>query len=213
MNNTNEIIELWKKNKVDYVNFEFSCGGDSMNDTSIQIYDKAGSEIQCSEISDYIDNEVYNRVEFYVNSDGHYQGEAGNVTIRLNDEGDDFEYSKIAESEWSERVTNYVDIEFSEKEIQFIKEKVFNINGGEGEFSINYKGDCILSDEEEKMVEEIEEKIQDEVSDYCPDVVEGEVGEWYSFTTNNEGEEIKIKGNSLVVEVNNEVTVFRDSDD
>ena len=35
-----EIVKIWKENNVDRVEFQFSCGGDSMNDTSILIYDK-----------------------------------------------------------------------------------------------------------------------------------------------------------------------------
>ena len=82
----NKIITLWKELGVDYANFEFSCGGDSMNDTSIQIFDDKGSEIDCVEIRDYIDDVIYHKVEFYEASDGHYMGEAGNVEIRLSDD-------------------------------------------------------------------------------------------------------------------------------
>ena len=91
-----EIIKLWKEKNIDHVDFNFSCGGDSMNDTEIQIYDKQGNEVECSEISDHIDSEVYNKVEFYVNSDGHYMGESGTVKVELveDDEEPYLSYSK-----------------------------------------------------------------------------------------------------------------------
>lgn len=206
-----EIIKLWKENKVDYVNFQFSCGGDSMNDTSIQIYDEAGTEISCSELSDFFEDAVYKRVEFYENSDGHYQGEAGNVEIRLDDDGEDFDYYKSSQSEWSESYDNDIEVELTDKQIEFIKNKILNINGDDGNVTTNYKMDCILSDEEEKMVEVIEEKINVEAQEFQP-TTDNEVSEWYRFTTNEQGEEIRIIDNKIIVTVTNSVTEYRDED-
>ena len=122
-----EIIKLWKELGVDYANFEFSCGGDSMNDTSIQIFDDKGSEIDCVEIRDYIDDVIYHKVEFYEASDGNYMGEAGNVEIRLSDDEEELEFSKSSQSEWCERVSSDMEVLLDEKEVQFIKDKVLNI--------------------------------------------------------------------------------------
>lgn len=206
-----DIIKLWKELKVNYVNFEFTCGGDSMNDTSIQIYDNDGNEIQCTEISDYIDNEVYHKVEFYVNSDGHYQGESGNVEIRLSDDGENLEYSKCSQGEYSERVDTVCDVELDEKTIQFIKDKVLNINGDMDNMTLNYKTDCILTDEEEKIVDELEENLLNVLRSHEPqEKYDGELGEWFTFTTNEEGNEIIIDGNCLKVEMSIECTVFDD---
>jgi hypothetical protein len=206
-----DIIKLWKELKVNYVNFEFTCGGDSMNDTSIQIYDNERNEIQCTEISDYIDNEVYNEVEFYVNSDGHYQGESGNVEIRLSDDEEYLEYSKCSQGEYSERVNTVCDVELDEKTIQFIKDKVLNINGDCDNMTLNYKTDCILTDEEEKIVDELEVDLLDVLRGHEPqEEYEGELGEWFNFTTNEEGNEIVIVGNCLKVEMSIECTVFDD---
>ena len=206
-----DIIKLWKELKVNYVNFEFTCGGDSMNDTSIQIYDNDGNEIQCTEISNYIDNEVYNEVEFYVNSDGHYQGESGNVEIRLSDDGENLEYSKCSQGEYCERVNTVCDVELDEKTIQFIKDKVLNINGDMDNMTLNYKTDCILTDEEEKIVDELERNLLDVLRDCEPkEEYDGELGEWFNFTTNEEGNEIIIDGNCLKVEMSIECTVFDD---
>ena len=35
-----KLIEEWKEKGVDRAEFEFSCGGDSMNDTSLVFFDK-----------------------------------------------------------------------------------------------------------------------------------------------------------------------------
>ena len=99
-----KIIKLWKELGVTHIDFEFCCGGDSMNDTTLNIH-KGDEIIENNELETFFDNEVYKRVEFYVNSDGHYQGESGNVLIELNDEGDDFNFMKSAQSEWCERKT------------------------------------------------------------------------------------------------------------
>ena len=110
-----EIIKIWKEKNIDHINFNFSCGGDSMNDTSIEIFDKEGELVQDGELESYFDDQTYKNVEFYVNSDGHYQGEFGVVEITLNDEEDDFEYSKSASSEWNETCDNEVEIELTDK--------------------------------------------------------------------------------------------------
>jgi hypothetical protein len=206
-----QIIKLWKELGVDYVNFEFSCGGDSMNDTSIQIYNESGEEIECDEIRDYIDDKIYNEVEFYVNSDGHYQGESGNVAIRLSDDEDEEEltYSKSSQSEWSERLESVCRVKLDDKTIQFIKDKVLNINGDMDNMSLNYKTDCILTDEEEKIVDELERDLIDTLRNHEPEEeCQGELNEWFNFTTNEEGEEIVIEDNCLCVNMSIEMTVY-----
>jgi hypothetical protein len=213
MSNKQEIINLWKELKVDYVNFEFSCGGDSMNDTSIQIYDESGKEIENSELSNYFDDEVYKQVTFYEASDGHYQGESGNVGIYLSDDEEDFDYSKSSQSEWTERHSSIALVNLSDEEIKFIKEKILNINGSGDAVVLNYKQDCILTDDEEVIANDLEKNISDILDDYEPaDDVEGELGSWYIFTTNEEGEEIKFSENGIYVQMQNEITIFKDED-
>jgi hypothetical protein len=206
-----EIIKLWKELGVDYVNFEFSCGGDSMNDTSIQIYNESGEKIECDEINTYIDDKIYNEVEFYVNSDGHYQGESGNVEIRLSDDEEELDYSKSSQSEWSERLECVCRVKLDEKTIQFINEKVLNINGSsDNEAIINYKGDCILTDEEEVIVSDLERDLIDTLINYQPEEeYEGELREWFTFTTNEEGVELNIEGNYLCVNMSMEMTIYK----
>ena len=209
--NENEIVQLWKELNVARINFEFSCGGDSMNDTTITIHGEDDEEIENETLKTYFDNEVYNAVEFYVNSDGHYQGESGYVDITLDEDGETFNYSKYSESEWTETVTTTTKIELTDEQVAFINDKVLNINGSYDEIAVNYKQDCILSDEEEEIAEELERTIQEQLESYSPEQDEGELQEdWFTFTTNPEGETLKIVGNGLQVQVNNSVTVFKE---
>ena len=55
----------------------------------IKFFNDKNEEVDCPELEDYSDGEIYNQVEFYVNSDGHYQGESGVVRIELNGEEDE----------------------------------------------------------------------------------------------------------------------------
>jgi hypothetical protein len=84
------------------------------------------------------------------------------------------------------------------------------MNGDCDSLNVNYKNDCILSDKEEEFVDDLENTLLDILRDYSPDTDEGEVGEWFTFTTNEEEEDIKFIGNSIVVQISNEVTIFRD---
>jgi hypothetical protein len=207
----NEIVTLWRELKVEKAIYEFSCGGDSMNDTNLIIIGENGDTIENDVLENYIEDVIYDRVEFYVNSDGHYQGEFGEVEITCEDGDDDLCFVKNSQSEWSERVDSELLIDIDEATIKFINAKVLNINGGEGDDpTTNYKVDCILTDEEEELVEKLEELIRDECRDFSPDDYEGELNDWYTYTTNEEGEEIKIKDGKLVVQISNEVTIFRD---
>jgi len=207
-----EIIKIWKEKNIDHINFNFSCGGDSMNDTSIEIFDKEGELVQDSELETYFDNQTYNNVEFYVNSDGHYQGEFGVVEITLNDDEDDFEYSKSSSSEWNESCVNEVEIELTDEEAQFVADYVLNINGGEDDIQTNYKKDFILTNEQEETLKELEEKISEFARDYVPKDIEGELSDWHSYTTNEEGEELKLVGNMLTLNVTKSSYVIKEDE-
>lgn len=210
-----DLIKLWKKLKIDRCECQFDCGGDNMGNTDFTFYDKKGEIASPPELEEYFNNAMYENVDFYVNSDGHYQGESGTVTITLED--GEFSYSKSATSEYSENISTIIEVELTKKEIDFIKKNVSNINGGDG-FAINYKRDLILTDEDEKLVEGLENKLTDVAASHEPDLEdtefpEGEIQEdWYTFTTNSEHDEIKeltIEGNKLKIVVTNSVTDFR----
>jgi hypothetical protein len=204
------IIKIWKEKNIDHVNFNFSCGGDSMNDTSIEIFDKEGELVQDSELETYFDDKTYNNVEFYVNSDGHYQGEFGVVTIEFDEDENDFTYSKSSSSEWSESSVNEAEIELTDEEAKFVADYVLNINGGEDDIQTNYKKDFILTNEQEETLKGLEEKISEFAQDYTPNDIEGEMNEWHTYTTNEEGEELKLVDNMLTLSITKSFDVIKE---
>ena len=202
--NFEEIIKLWKELGIESCTMEFSCGGDSMNDYNFKFYGD-GKEIDApEELRDYFDSEVFREVNFYECSDGHYIGEFGEVEITLEDDDDEeprFSYDKQATSEWSERREETYNFELTEKEMSFIKEKVDNLNGGSwGDTNVNYKVDCIITDEEEEMINNLMERIEKSSEEYEFEDESGESDEDYQWTSNDDGE-IVFEDNSIKIQV------------
>lgn len=208
---------LWKEAKVEECQMEFSCGGDSMNDYSFIFYDSKGNKIEnkkTQELKDFFEDEVFRRVEFYVNSDGHYMGEAGSVTITLNEDDEDepmFEYDKSSQSEWSETFSDTIEVELSKEEYKVIQEKIGSMNGGEGNNNVNYKVDCIVTDEEDELIEKLLEKLDTAANEheFSNEETEGEPSDWYTWTTDEENELTK-KGIKIVV--SRSFTVYKDEE-
>ena len=202
---TNEMIELWKKLDIQKCEMEFSCGGDSMNETDFTFYNSENKQVDGEELEGYFENEVYNEVEFYEVSDGHYIGEFGQVVITLEEEDSDepyFQYDKQSQSEWEEREVQVMEYELTDSEVKFLTEKVDSIVGGEDGQAINYKTDCVLSDEEEEMSEKLLQDISDTAEEFEFENVDGEQQDWFNFTTRIGDEDgIIIEGNKLSVEV------------
>jgi hypothetical protein len=206
MKSVNEqMIDKWKELNIKSCSMEFSCGGDSMNDYTFTFYTNDNKEVDGEELTDYFETEVFNEVKFYEVSDGHYIGESGVVEIKLEEEDDEepyFSYYKDASSEWSDRFFGQMNVPLTDTELSFIKEKVLNMNGGDwGEPNINYKVDCIVTDEEEKMMNDLIQKICDESEDFEIEDASGEPEEGFRWTTNEDEDEIKFEGNSLKVQV------------
>jgi len=200
---TNEIIELWKKLDIQRCEMEFSCGGDSMNETDFTFYDSQDNQVDADELESYFEGEVYNQVEFYEVSDGHYMGEFGQVVITLEDEDDEpfFQYDKQAQSEWEEREIEVMKYDLTDSEVKFLTEKVDSIVGGEDGQAINYKTDCVLSDEEEELSEKLLQDIADAADEYDFQDADGEPQDWFTFSTDTGDGEIEIIDNKLSVEV------------
>jgi hypothetical protein len=196
--NVIEAVSEWKKLGIDSANMDFSCGGDSMNDYSFTFYTKNTAsggteniEVESQELVSFFDLQIFDDVEFYVNSDGHYIGESGVVVITLNDDEDGFVYDKQAESEWSESYEETIHIKLSKEEIEFVKNKVLNINGGqEGDATFNYKVDCIITDDEEELVDVLQKKLSTECEEYEFEDVEGEEEDWFTWSTNQEVDDV-----------------------
>jgi hypothetical protein len=217
-------IQIWKEKGIVKADFEFQCGGDQMNDTSIMFYNEAGEEVSCPELEDFIDNEIYNRVEFYVNSDGHYQGESGNVYITLEDDEDEeegatFVYDKVSESEWSESFSEVGYCELTPEEVEFVKKYIHSfVGGGDGE-ATNFKADCILNDEDDALLVNLVEKINDFAGSYQFENAEGEENEWMTYTTDMEEADIEndydennpslIVDNTIAVNINKSFTIYK----
>jgi hypothetical protein len=144
-------------------------------------------------------------------------GESGNVLIELNNEEDDFDYMKSAQSEWCERITSDVEVELTDEEIEFVREFVRDINGGESEdVNFNYKKDFIINQKRKELIDSIGKKVSSVCDDFTPELEgEGELTDWYSYTTNEDDitdSEVVIKGNKIIVKVSNEYYVYTDSD-
>lgn len=212
---TNEAIALWKELGITTANMEFSCGGDSMNDYHFSFYNSENKEVQSGELESFFDDEVFKRVDFYVNSDGHYIGESGNVTIEINEDEEepDFVYYKSAQAEWSENFTDEVAVELTEKEVEFVRSKVLNLVGSQDGDAINYKGDCILNNEEEQISETLSQKIKEVVENHEFENSNGEEEEWFQYNTDEVDSDVlpKIVGNTLFVSLTRQFLVYTDS--
>jgi len=156
-----QILKIWKDLKIDHCIMNFSCGGDSMNDFSFEFFDENENVLHSNELDNFFEEEVFDRVDFYVNSDGHYLGEFGTVHIELNEEENRFEYSKSGSSEYSETTTENFDYQLTDEEFILLRDKISDINGDNWRTNVNYKTDCIINDDESNILEELENKIKD----------------------------------------------------
>lgn len=213
MTEKEQIIQLWIENGVDQIDYEFDCGGDDMGETTLNILDKEGNSIECKEIEDYFENKIYDNVEFYVNSDGHYMGERGNVYITLENDDEEpyFSYSKTSMEEYNEREEFDVMVELSDEEIEYVGLYVNNINTGWGDdMNFNYGTDFIKTDRHEELEKSIDEKLTKFYNDYEPDVLGELSGGDMSLNTNEDENVITIEGNKLKVTLYYESYVYKE---
>jgi hypothetical protein len=163
-----ESLKLWKKSMIDHCIMDFSCGGDSMNEFTFVFYDENKNVLRSEDIETidkFFEEEVFDKVDFYVNSDGHYLGEFGTVHIELNNDGDDFEYSKDSSSEYSESVTENFTFQLTDDEYDLLSEKISDFNGDTSGLVVNYNLDCIITDKEINTMSDFENKILNFVVD------------------------------------------------
>lgn len=194
-----EILEIWNSLNIEKVVFTFDCGGDSMNETSIEIFNTDGDIVENEDLSTYFDNEVYDECEFYVNSDGHYLGEHGEVIITLNgdyDGTDDnpsiFTYDKQSSEEFSESETVELKVKLSTSEIEYIESNVSSIEGGEwGEPEFNFKRDFVYDTKHSIIEENISSTIKNfiEMSENIPTVENGMYDDSYRYESKAEFDE------------------------
>ena len=184
------MLELWKKYNVKYAEFEFSCGGDSMNDEVLRMYDKQNVEIiypASSELADLeqkIISSIYDNVNFYVNSDGHYIGEYGTVTVQLN-EDNIFEYIKNATSEYVEENMESIDISDIILSYDDILKYISQISGNNHDCVITYSKDFILTEELKTKIANFKEALYNKYDNFIPDITDDTTTERFDFFTND----------------------------
>ena len=66
-----------------------------------------------------------------------------------------------------------------------------------------------MTDEQQLLQTELEELIKEKTNDFTPDV-DGELNDWFSFTTNDEGKQLTLEGNLLNIEMSNSYTVYKE---
>jgi hypothetical protein len=214
-----EIITIWKELNVDRVEFKFSCGGDEMDTVDIFIYDNEENEIKSNEIEGFINDAVFEKVDFYEASDDYYMGESGTVTVTLiEDDGDEepyFSYDKSSEGEYNERFSERVEIELTNEEAEFLKENVSNISGDDMEMNISYKNDVVIDDNVQKIISGLEKKVFDFLVTFQPKDFYGDENSQYEFTTNDEEDEelLEIVENKLKFTATKRAYVYKPMED
>lgn len=205
-------LEKWKEHNVDHVDFIFDCGGDSMGDTNIEIYDKEGKLIEVPEIENYIDEAVYQNVNFYEASDGVYMGESGTVVITLDEDDDEeeFSYSKDSQEEWSEHTTFTEKIELTDEEVEFIDKYVADFNGNmdSGDYNVNYKTDFVQTDELVAVEEALMKKLQDFFEKYEPKL--DNLSDWHTMEV--QGDTLNKENKTIDIEMSFNHYVYKSSD-
>lgn len=212
-----DIIKKWKEAKISYAKFEFSCGGDSMNDTYLTFYDDNGNEIEVSsEISSYFDDDVYNHVDFYEASDGHYLGEDGTVHIELNESGDDVEYAKSSVFSYSESCDGLIQCPITKEQAEFIREYVSEIaqEAWDGN-RVDFKKDFVLTEQHEDLIQELHDLFLNHAENWDPEC-DGEIeydSQSYNITDQG-GREISIyeEDNQFYIELNVGCNVLTESE-
>lgn len=217
MQTENDIIQIWKENNIEKCVMEFSCGGDSMGDTEYTLYDNEGNQVSNDDITEYFDHKIYDYVDFYEVSDGHYMGESGTVTIELDEyDGEpSFTFSKDAQSEFEETFSGTMDFKLTEVEVKLLEEKISNFNKSEwdSQVFINYKDDCVITDEEEVILNDLIKRIEDESFDFeIEDATGEEVGSERSFDTGEDGEGLNIGDSVLQVRISSRFYYTQDAD-
>ena len=211
-----EAIARWKELNIDRAVLTFDCGGDSMGNMEWSLYDNEDEHVVDNGLVNYFDDKVYDHVDFYVNSDGHYMGESGTVTIELSyedEEDEDFVYNKDAVSNYEETVTNELVVELTDVELAFVKEYVRDINGGYDEsVNFNYSKDFIMTDEMDELERLIGDKVSNAAAEFTPEEYDGELNDWYRYDIGGDAETIVIKDNCIVLEINNSISTERPSD-
>lgn len=106
-----------------------------------------------------VEDLVYGNVEFYENSIDDYNGESGDVTIRINDES--LHYMKEGYSMYNRTDNIETELDFNSEEKDFIDGYIndFGVIEYENGFVVEYNSDFILTDKMELLLESIKDKL------------------------------------------------------
>lgn len=148
-----ELYKLFIKHKLDRIECEYNAGGDSMGDTNITFYKKGKEDYYVH--TDLCENEwtdyIYDNVEFYGNSDGHYLGEFGKIIISKDEDEDKLEFIEERNFEYSENYNTSItddNIKISTECRNFLLTYVNNIEWSfyNGDDNIDYISDYSFKD-------------------------------------------------------------------
>lgn len=152
-----------------------------MGETAMRIYNDKGL-VDSQELETYLTDEVYNNVEFYECSDGHYLGENGVVEIELQD--DQLSFFKTGHSEYEDYVTDTEVVQVEDWVKQVILEKIESMSGTTytnwedppflGDTAINYRGDCIITERDEEAIRIFAQKMRDQSLNHEFDIEQGD---------------------------------------
>jgi hypothetical protein len=212
------LMAIWDKHPDLSITFDFACGGDSMYDTDVILDNPEDlpKEIK-TEIASLVDDIIYERVEFYVNSDGHYNGEAGTVEVEYDKEEQELSWLKSAESEYSETVKsshkiNLLTHGFSKEQIAYLKKNVSGVLCNDWSDDLIYRRDLVLFKEDSRLIERFTEVLKEirDNGDYYDELSKTGNKEWGNFepmdevsVCTNEGyevsqeHELEIEGETL----------------
>ena len=200
-----ELIKEWLEKNISEAEFQFSCGGDSMGDTDLLFYNNKKEVVDMNE-SGTLTDLVYNNVDFYENSDGHYQGEFGTVYITLNEEKDNFEYNKSSASEYNNSYTDEVVISLKQEEWNYINKYVKNVSGDGVIDNFEYKIDFYKTKLHTELEENIKECSKNELFDHEFEQghKDAEVDDYYNIEDLTMLKDNKIKFNLTYYKTENE---------
>ena len=158
---TNEAIQLWKERNIQRCEMGFNAGGDDMGEYTFTFYGENDVEVKDDDLKDFFDDEVFEKVHFYVNNEGEY----GTVFITLEDEA--FDYNKTSWTDESETITEPSDIELTPEEVALLRDKIerFSFTSDESPVYTYYK-DCILSEKEMETLKAFEVRVSEYAEDY-----------------------------------------------
>lgn len=207
-----EAVKLWKEYEVTNAVFNFSCGGDAMDETEWSIEtENEGAKDELNQLEYLLNEMVYRKVTFYEISDGHYQGEFGTVEVTLDDDDTTLIFKKCATGEYTENFGKNITVEMTDEEAALVNKYISSFNGdAHNETRVIYKVDCLINEQEQVVLNNLYNRVSEvaeetEIDDEgLPD--DAEYHGWFIFEM--EG----VEGKNLDIYVGKQFDVQRESE-